>query len=128
MKRHWAVRIWEEGHNFDFWHVNHFLAGILMAGLVSYFNINLLIGFLASLFLMIGWEVFETAFGVIETRFNMYFDVIFSVISFWLTIFLKYHYLSETNYNTVLFCALILYIILGLWGFWAYKIRTGDQN
>ena len=126
MKRHWTVRIWEEGHNFDFWHVTHFLAGILMAGLVSYLGINVWHGFFVSLSLMIGWEVFETAFGIIETKFNMYFDVIFSVISFWLIMFLKNNYISNATFNNIVYWSIVSYVVLVAWGIWARLMRNKE--
>lgn len=123
MENSWKIGIWKEGKYFDFWHVNHFLAGVLLGGLVIIFNIELWTGFFVSLFLMFIWEAFEIVKKIKETEFNMAFDVIFSVIAFILIIFLQENYLSEFQFHAVFYTSLFLYIFLELWGFRAYKIR-----
>lgn len=128
MHKHWTVTIFREGRNFDLWHVSHFIAGILFAGLVIFFNIDLYVGFLVSFFLMVGWEVFEINLGIKETKFNMYFDVIFSVIAFWLAIYLNDHYLDAESFKTFFWVSLIIYTIMGIWGFWAFKMRIKGKK
>ena len=78
--------------------------------------------------LMIGWEVFETAFGIIETKFNMYFDVIFSVISFWLIMFLKNNYISNATFNNIVYWSIVSYVVLVAWGIWARLNRDKEKN
>jgi len=124
MKNRWYVKIWEEGHNFDFWHVSHFISGILFAYLVSHFDINLYAGFIFSFILMVGWELFEINLGIEETKFNMYFDVIFSVIAFWLTVYLEKNYFSPLFFQSFFEISLAVYSILGVWGFFAFIVRA----
>lgn len=128
MEQHWAVTIFREGRNFDLWHVSHFIAGILFAGIVRFLNIDLYVGFLVSFFLMVGWEVFEINLNIKETPFNMYFDVIFSVLAFWLTVYLENNYLDSESFKTFFHVSLTIYIIMFIWGFWAFKMRTRDKN
>ncbi len=128
MEKHWSVTIFREGRNFDLWHVSHFIAGILFAGLVHFFNINLYVGFLISFILMVGWEVFEINLGIKETKFNMYFDVIFSVIAFWLTIYLENNVLDAGAFKTFFWVSLAIYCIMGIWGFWAFKMRVKGRK
>lgn len=128
MEKHWAVTIFREGRNFDLWHVSHFIAGILFAGLVHFFDINLYFGFLGSFILMIGWEVFEINLGIKETKFNMYFDVIFSVIAFWMTVFLEAKVFDAESFRSFFWVSLSIYIVMGIWGFWAFKMRTKGRN
>lgn len=127
MHKHWSVTIFREGRNFDLWHVSHFIAGILFAGLVVFLNMDLYVGFLVSFVLMVGWEVFEINLGIKETKFNMYFDVIFSVISFWMTIYLE-KILTADAFQDFFLVSLIIYIIMGIWGFWAFKMRTKGKR
>lgn len=127
MEKHWTVTIFREGRNFDLWHVSHFIAGILFAGLVHFFDINLYLGFVISFALMVGWEVFEINLGIYETKFNMYFDVIFSVIAFWLTIYLE-GIMSADDFKKFFFISLVIYIIMGIWGFWAFKMRIRGKK
>ena len=127
MHKHWTVTIFREGRNFDLWHVSHFIAGILFAGLVYFFDINLFFGFLVSFILMVGWEVFEIKLGIHETKFNMIFDVVFSVISFWLTIYLE-NIMSADDFKNFFFVSLVIYIIMGIWGFWAFKRRIKGKK
>ena len=127
MHKHWTVTIFREGRNFDLWHVSHFIAGILFAGLVHFFDINLYLGFGVSFALMVGWELFEINLGIKETKFNMYFDVIFSVISFWMTIYsdhLVENYLDSEAFKDLFIILFAIYAIMGIWGFWAAKIRN----
>lgn len=127
MHNHWTVIIFREGRNFDLWHVSHFIAGILFAGLVHFFDINLLFGFLVSFTLMVGWEVFEIKLGIYETKFNMIFDVVFSVISFWMTVYLE-SILSIDAFRQFFYVSLAIYVIMGIWGFWAFKMRIRGKN
>lgn len=127
MKESWKVDIWKEGKYFDLWHVNHFLAGLLLANLTLFLKIELWIGFTFSLTLMLAWEVFEIVKKIEETKFNRCFDVIFSVASFFLVIYLNQNYLLTTGLNILFYFSLILWLILESWGYWAYKIRSRKE-
>ena len=119
----WKVGIWKEGKYFDLWHINHFLAGLLLGCLVLIFDMNIWFGFIVSLVLMLAWEIYELYADIHETKFNMLFDVIVAVIAFWLMVFLKDKYGLDSELVTIFWQSLIVYIFLELWGFRAYQIR-----
>ncbi len=128
MEKHWSVKMWKEGRNFDLWHVSHFIAGILFAYLVQFLGISLYLGFAGSFILMVGWELFEINLGIKETKFNMYFDVIFSVIAFWMTIFLENKVFDDESFKSFFWVSLAIYIVMGIWGFWAFKMRVRGKK
>ncbi len=72
MKQHWAIRIWNDGRYFDLWHLNHFLAGVLLALLCTFLNLNLWLGFIISLCAMLAWEIIEIVEDIEETFFNAF--------------------------------------------------------
>lgn len=127
MKKSWKVGIWKEGKYFDLWHVNHFLAGVLLAGAVIILKIDLYYGFLISFALMIAWEIFEYLKKIHETMFNRCMDVILSTFSFIWYVYLKEYIFSPEQFMRVFYVSLVLYIFLELWGFRAYQIAKAAK-
>lgn len=118
----WKIGIWKEGKYFDLWHVNHFLAGVLLAGVTLIFGIDLFWGFVVSFILMIAWEFFEYFSKIHETMFNRIMDVFLSTLSFGLVVYLEQNILSQAEFMQMFYVSLVLYIFLELWGFRAYQI------
>jgi hypothetical protein len=128
MKHPWYIQIWDEGHNFDFWHVNHFIAGMLLVDVVILLKLELWLGFLISFVLMLAWEAFEIFMEIEETKFNMTFDVVFSTISFFLVYYWNEKFLSHREFLLQLYASLSMYVILQIWGYIAYRIRTRSHK
>ena len=122
MEKSWKVGIWKEGKYFDLWHVNHFLAGVLLASATIIFKIDLFWGFVVSFILMVAWEFFEYFSKIHETMFNRCMDVILSTISFILIVYLEKYKLTKDQFFQIFYVSLVLYIFLELWGFRAYQI------
>ena len=122
MEKSWKVGIWKEGKYFDLWHVNHFLAGVLLACATIIFKIDLFWGFVVSFVLMVAWEFFEYFSKIHETMFNRCMDVILSIISFILIVYLEKYKLTKDQFFQIFYVSLVLYIFLELWGFRAYQI------
>jgi hypothetical protein len=128
MKHPWYIQIWEEGHNFDLWHVQHFIVGLLLAGLVIWFKLSFWVGFTIALVIIFGWEIFETLVQIEETRFNMIFDIVFSLIAYFLILYLPDHYLYSQTFPIFLESLVVIYVVLGVWGYLAYRIRTRSHK
>ncbi|HLC53628.1 MAG TPA: hypothetical protein VJK03_03715 [Candidatus Nanoarchaeia archaeon] len=112
----WYLKIWENGDYFDLWHVNHFLAGILLAGATIYFKLNFILGLIISMILMLSWEIFEVVKEIRETKFNRIMDILLGVAGF----FLLYG-ISKNAIVYVFAASLIVWTILELWGYIAYR-------
>ncbi len=128
MSLSWKVGIWKEGKHVDLWHINHFISGILCACVVLILDMNLWLGFIISLILMIGWEVIEVFNKIRETKFNMYTDVVLSVTAFFIVVFMNEHFLSKNGLKNLLYISISVFVILGIWGFWAYKTREAKKR
>ena len=117
----WYVNIWGDGKYIDLWHLNHFLAGVLCAGLIIFLNIDMVSGFLISLVLMLSWEVYEIINNIQETQFNRTMDILLGILAFFLT------YLWPRKSLGILFMISgIVWVILELWGYWAYKQKSRE--
>ncbi len=127
MEKSWKVGIWKEGKYFDLWHVNHFLAGVLLACVTIIFKIDLFWGFVVSFILMVAWEFFEYFSKIHETMFNRFMDVFLSTLSFGLVVYLKQNILSQAEFMQMFYVSLVLYIFLELWGFRAYQIAKAAK-
>ena len=124
-KNNWAIKIWNDGEYFDLWHVNHFLAGILLALAGILIGMDYWVNFSIALFLMLGWEIFEIIKKIEETRFNMTFDVILGLVGYFL---IYYANLQMSEMNIMFFVVLIIWLIMEFWGYYAFKIRGGNQH
>lgn len=121
MKHSWAVSIWNDGDYFDFWHVNHFLAGALGGCLTLFLGLSVWTGLSIGVILCIAWEVLEFVKGIEETKFNTFFDVALSVVAFFLVFYAP---LSSGQLSQVFWVVLIVWLILVLWSYWAYTKRN----
>ena len=121
MKQHWTIRIWNDGRYFDLWHLNHFLAGALLASLSIFLNLNFWLGFIISIGVLLAWELFEIVKNIKETFFNTVFDVIFGIVAFLIVYQLR---LSIATQELLFWVVLVLWLTVELWGFYAYRVLT----
>ncbi len=123
----WKTSVWKNGNFFDLWHVNHFLAGVLLGCLAVFFSISLWFSLTISLVLFVSWEIFEIVKKIEETKFNSFFDVVFSVAAF-LMIFYSTDFISTTALYYIFAISLFVWIFLELWGYYSYKILYSKKS
>ncbi len=120
MKGRWFIRIWADGEYFDLWHVNHLLAGILCAGAVIFFQMNLWVGLLFSIITMLGWEVYEVFKRIGETPFNKVMDVVFGIAGFFI-LYSTSGLMDRTYFLSLSLVSLVGWVALELWGLFAWR-------
>jgi uncharacterized membrane protein HdeD (DUF308 family) len=121
----WFIKIWNDGKHFDLWHVNHFLAGTLLAIVGILLGLDEVVNFMIALLAMISWEIFEIINKIYETKFNRSADVILGVLGFVLIYFLN---ISNSSLSYMFFLVLVVWLIMESWGFVAYKKRGGNRH
>src|SRR3989338_720909 len=110
----WYYEIWRDKKYFDLWHVNHILAGCLLAGLTYFMEMSFSIALGASLIPMIWWEIYERKRGVKETWQNGVNDMLTGILGF--VIIYKLYQDSTAFFKKISFTALaIIWIVLELW-------------
>jgi|SRR3989338_10420591 len=119
----WYFKVWKERNYFDLWHINHLLAGILLAGLVIFFDFGFLIGIISSLIIMVSWEIFEILKKVKESNFNRAMDIILGVVGFFILYFIQDRYIL--SFFTISF---IVWTFMELWGYSALYIQYKGKN
>jgi len=119
----WYYIIFRNGKYLDLWSVNHTLAGVVITGPLYYFSIPFVYSLLISLFLIIGWEIYEIAFDIEETWQNRSTDIITGVIGF---LFIWYMYPQFTISTQILVYTVltVIFLVLEVWGYFAYKARV----
>ncbi len=118
VRKRWYIRIWREGPYVDFWSVNHFLAGTVLAGLFYFLKQDVYVAIITSFILMVLWEVFERYRGIVESLGNRVFDVITGLVGFGIMV-----YLMSTAWAPKFPLFLVLFIIfcvLEIWGYIEY--------
>jgi len=75
-------------------------------------------------FLIIGWEVYEIIFDVYETWQNRSTDIITGILGFYFVWYSYPNFTTAQQVNVYLF-SFVLFMILEIWGYFAYKARTG---
>ena len=119
-KNFWLIDIWEEKKYADLWSVNHFLGGVILAQLTVSFNLSFWSGLVLAVFLMMGWELYELAMGIEESAYNKSTDIGFGVLGFLFHVF----FLIKLKYYKYIFISIfIVFIILELLGYLAYRLR-----
>jgi len=99
------------------------LAGVVIAGPLYYFSVPFVYSILISLFLIIGWEIYEIAFDIEETWQNRSTDIITGVIGF---LFIWYMYPQFTIRTQLLVYTILtgIFLVLEVWGYFAYKAKV----
>ncbi|MBI2623632.1 MAG: hypothetical protein HYW65_03600 [Candidatus Liptonbacteria bacterium] len=119
MSGKWFIKIWADSDYFDFWHINHFLAGMLCGGVIIFLRLDFWVGLSLSTLAMLGWEVYEIFKGIQETSFNKFADVILGIVGYFLFYLIKPT--SETYSHMFVSALLVSWAALELWGFLAWK-------
>ena len=112
---------WKEGKYVDLWTINHILSGFLVAGWGSFLGFSLPTLFIIATVLFVGWEIIERYFTV-EHLPNQIMDVVFDYLGFGI-FFLVVYAIPEGSY-AVLICSTVLFVVLEVTGFRAYRQRN----
>jgi hypothetical protein len=123
LKIKWYYAIFKNGKYLDLWSVNHTLAGVVIAGPLYYFSIPLVYSLAISLFLIVGWEVYEILFEIHETWQNRSTDIIVGVLGFFFIWYL-YPHITTAQQLEIYAISFFVFIVLEIWGFIAYKAKV----
>ncbi len=96
------------------WSIVHLLSGFVLAGLFFVFNFSFPVAIIASVFLLLFWEVFEAVVKIVEPSINVIVDIIIGFIGF--LVGAQLFYVMGLSSLYVLY-VLILTIALAVWGF-----------
>lgn len=100
----------KKGEYVNLWTVNHLLSGVVFAGWVFKFYLNLWPAFWVYLILAIGWEIFEVYIGEFEILGNKIMDVVTGVLGFWVVYY--FMVLQNSIGNNFIILSTILFVIL----------------
>jgi hypothetical protein len=126
MKNKWYISIWSEGKHVDFWFFNHFFSGFLLASLLIFLETPYWLNLLLLFLLMVLWEVFEYQHEVRERLSNRIIDLLVGLLGF-LFMYLITSFIV-LDYTRLFMGTFILFSILEVWGYWAYKKRENNKN
>lgn len=122
------AKLWAEGRYIDSWTIPHILAGVLLGGYLYWLGVAFLTNLIITVILVTAWEFFEFHFlGVHEHFTNSFVDIIVALIGFIITYALIIKYSIEVVLP-YLFALTIIYIILNVWGFLAYKQKKLENT
>jgi hypothetical protein len=110
------MEIWKHGKFVDLWSVVHLLAGFLLGGLFYLLGSQFLWSLIFALSIMLLWEVFELATGIIEESLNVIMDIIIGLAGFLLASWLYFLYGAPLDLSLNL-TVLASTVTLALWGF-----------
>ena len=123
-KSDWKYDVWKEGEFLDLWHINHILAGCLLAFVSSYYKWPFLIGLLVTFILSLSWEVYELIKHIKESILNRILDIATTFAGFFI-IHYVYNVLSNSSKIILFVVILISWLSLESWGYIAYnKIKN----
>lgn len=110
------MNIWKHGKYIDMWSLVHFLSGFLLGGLFYWLGTNLVLTVVFSIGILILWEFFEFATGIIEPSPNVIFDIVTGLGG--LLISISLYYWLNFSFNLSFFVTvLIVTSVLAVWGF-----------
>lgn len=126
IKNKWYINLWSEGKYIDFWFFNHFFSGFLLAYFLVFIKTPVLLNYALLFVLMILWEFFEYKKRVRETKANRIIDLLVGSAGFLLT----YYLVSLEMFDGfVVFAAtFLLFLVLEIWGYWAYRVKKRQKN
>ena len=108
--------IWKHGKYLDMWSLVHLLSGFLLGGLFYWLGANLVLTLVFSIGIMILWEFFEFATGIIEPSPNVIFDVVTGFGGLMISISLCYW--LNFSFNLPFFATVVIVTsVLAIWGF-----------
>lgn len=117
------AKLWSEGKYIDLWTIPHILAGVVLAGFLDWLGFPFWSNFLISSFFIIGWEFFERRFLNIHEHLT---NKIMDVLTGWLGFLVTYSLITRFSLEKLapyLISLTVVYLLLNLWGFLAYKRR-----
>lgn len=121
----WGIKIWVNRRYIDLWSLNHLLTGGVIAGVSVLSSIPFWTSVIILFFLLFLWEVYEILIKIKETVANRVLDIVFGLIGY-ATMYIVMN--LELLNNIMLFLIVtILFVIMNLWGWIAYKIRSSDD-
>lgn len=120
-KHSWYISVWKNKSYIDLWSVNHFLAGVLLEGVAVFVGMEFWASFIIAMLILIGWEIFEITNHIEETIGNRFTDLFLGAIGFLLLHYLFTSWLSSVGFYITFIIALIVWVVLELWGFCAYR-------
>ena len=118
-KSNWK-HIWKEREFLDLWHLNHVLAGGLLAFASSYYKLQFLTGLMVTFILSLSWEVYEVIKHIKESIPNRILDIVTTFAGFFI-IFFIYGVLSNPSKIILFVIMLITWLFLELWGYISYN-------
>ena len=119
----WYYDVWGNGKYFDLWSVNHILAGCVIVGPLYAFSVPFIYSLAISIILIAGWEVYEVVYDIKETWQNRTTDILTGIIGF-LVLWDLYQYWTRNIQFWVYLFLLIVWLVLEIWGYLAYKATT----
>lgn len=106
--------IWKHGTYVDMWSIVHLLSGFVLAGLFFLFGFSFSVAIIASVLLLLFWEVFEAVVKIVEPSINVIVDIIIGFVGF--LVGAQLFYIMGWPASHVLY-GLALTIALAVWGF-----------
>lgn len=116
--RRWYLEIWISKRAFDMWSLNHFLLGAVLAGILMNTKLDYINGFILAILIMVGWEFWEIFRKMKESLLNRIFDVLLGISGFY---FMQLFALFFSRNLFPFLIVFISYLMLELWGCWAFK-------
>lgn len=108
------IALWEQLY-VDLWSIPHFLIGVIIAFIGSYFGISNKNSFIGAIVITTGWELLEFAFNIEEFLTNRFTDVLFSLIGLSLAI-----WLIKKRSKSLFITIVIIYVVSNLIGWMAW--------
>jgi hypothetical protein len=129
-KKHYRqqlIFLFHEGKYLDFWTINHILPGILAALGAELLGLRFWTGFGITLTAMICWEIFEDYIRIKECLTNRLSDIVTGGMGFLATYFWILPLILNKLWLYLIFGG-IIYILIGLLGYLAYKLELKNKN
>lgn len=105
----------------------HILAGVIIGVLLRMMGVDLKWAIGVAVFLIVGWEVYETLSGVREFWMNIFLDIIVGLVSFWFSY--SEPILQNKRNEAILLAGLfVIWIALSVSGWLAYKNRVAKES
>lgn len=107
--------IWKHGAYLDTWSFVHFLSGFISVGIFYKIGYEFVLSLIFSFLILIAWEFFEFLIKIIEPSMNVLLDVIVGLLGILFGTYV--FYFLNGHFNIYFYSALIITIILSVWGF-----------
>ncbi|KKU94257.1 MAG: hypothetical protein UY26_C0002G0039 [Candidatus Jorgensenbacteria bacterium GW2011_GWA1_48_13] len=121
MRKGWDL--WAEGKYFDFWSVNHFLSGVMVAAALLLLNVSFWPAFVIAFLIFVAYELFEVALQIGEHMTNRVTDIVVDVAGFFAAAYI-FLVLQKPLSVTFLVIIVLLILVLTILGYDAWVKRT----